>query len=387
MRECRASMRQLLALLVLLVLNHAALVGTRISVSIMSLKEFGFSPALNGTLMALFGLVPAVLAIGTGRLVDRIGFYKPMLAGALVLLGGVTLLVVLPDRLTLFAGAPLVTGGFMLYQIALQHAFGQVGDPADRTVNFSWLSFGFSLSGLFGPVFAGFGIDTIGYRATFGMFALFSLVPVIALLGGKVPLPAHAPAGKPAQRQHFLDLLADRRIAFVYLVTGLTAIAWDLFVFFVPIYGASIGLSASRIGVILGVFAAATVVVRLAMPFLAHRVTPHQIVLTALALGGLAYVAFPLVESLALLMVVAAVLGVALGTSQPMVMALLYSGSPPGRVGEALGLRQTIVNSAQTAAPLFFGLAGAAVGMLPVCWLVALTLLGGVWTLRGRLKL
>ena len=188
-------------------------------------------------------------------------------------------------------------------------------------------------------------------------------------------------------RRHFLDLLTEKRLRYVYLVTGLTAIGWDLFSFVVPIYGAAIGLSATRIGAILGVFALATFIVRLAMPVLARRFSPWQVLLTALAITGVGYLLFPLVHDLTLLMLLAFLLGLGLGTSQPMVLALLYSGTPPGRVGEGLGLRQTLINTAQTAVPLFFGAAGAAIGILPVFWVIAAAMFGGAWVVRAQHQL
>ena len=93
---------------------------------------------------------------------------------------------------------------------------------------------------------------------------------------------------------------------------------------------------------------------------------------------------FPLLERAALLMAVAFFLGLGLGMSQPMVMSLLHNTVPSGRVGEAVGVRMTLVNASQISIPLLFGALGTALGMLPVFWAAALLLSGGSWYAKRR---
>jgi hypothetical protein len=60
-----------------------------------------------------------------------------------------------------------------------------------------------------------------------------------------------------------------------------------------------------------------------------------------------------------------------------MMLTLLHESAPPGRAGEALGLRTTLINGSQTIMPLVFGAAGAVLGMVPVFWVMGAALLGG----------
>ena len=78
-------------------------------------------------------------------------------------------------------------------------------------------------------------------------------------------------------------------------------------------------------------------------------------------------------------MLLSFVLGLFLGAGQPMVMALLYNKAPPGRAGEAVGVRTLLLNFSQAGMPLMFGALGAALGMAPVFWVMALSLVGGAW--------
>jgi MFS family permease len=152
---------------------------------------------------------------------------------------------------------------------------------------------------------------------------------------------------------------------------------WDLYAFVVPIYGTRIGLSASLIGIIMGTFALATFSVRLALPALARRVREWPMVMAAMIIAGAAYALFPLAESVAPLMALSFVLGLGLGCAQPFIMSLLYAASPPGRQGEVIGVRTTMLSGSHTVLPLAMGALGAALGMAPVFWSMALVMLAG----------
>jgi len=67
-------------------------------------------------------------------------------------------------------------------------------------------------------------------------------------------------------------------------------------------------------------------------------------------------------------------LGLGLGAAYPNVMSLLHGQSPPGRVGEALGLRHVIMNSSHVLLPLVFGAAGSVLGARVVFLIMAAVL-------------
>jgi hypothetical protein len=57
---------------------------------------------------------------------------------------------------------------------------------------------------------------------------------------------------------------------------------------------------------------------------------------------------------------------------------------PPGRVGEAVGMRTSLVNFSQTAMPIVFGALGSALGVAPVFWAMSLALGVGTVFAHGR---
>lgn len=360
---------------------HLAFAGLRVTLSLFAI-HLGASPITVGIIMSLLAVLPMLLSVHTGRAIDRIGVRRPMLVAAAILLSGLALVVARPGLATLFFASTLAGSGFMLWHIAANHAVGTLGRPETRARNFSLIALGFSTSGFLGPMLAGFAIDGIGHRHTFLLLCVFPVIAFVVLLARPGDVPRHESAPGTAARKRLADLFANRTLRRVFIVSGVLSMAWDLFTFVVPIHGSNIGLSASTIGLILGAFGAAIFAVRLALPLIAHRVDEWKLLIGAMLATGAALAVFPLVHGVPLLIALAFLLGIGLGGAQPMIMALLYNKAPAGRGGEAVGVRTLLLNFSQSGMPLIFGALGAALGMAPVFWAMALALLGAGYALR-----
>jgi len=363
-------------LVVATVFAHAAFNGSRLNLSLLALSE-GASPLTVGVLMSLFSALPMLLGVTAGRMVDRVGIRRPILICVVTLAVAVLVPGIAPRLAVLFAVSAVIGTSFMLFHICVQHAVGSMG--GDRMANFGWLALGFSISNFIGPTFTGIAIDTVGHANAFLLLAIFAIVSFGILHSRRATLPHIQHAAPAPQRQSALDLLAHEEMRRVFLITGLLAAAWDLFVFVIPIYGTSIGLSASTIGFILGSFATATIIIRLALPWLSRRMREWSMITTTLAVAAVAYALFPLVRTVPLLAAIAFLLGLGLGATQPSVMSLIYAMAPPGRAGEAVGVRSVILNASHTVLPLAFGGLGATLGMSPVFWSMATALAAGGW--------
>lgn len=376
----RRALSPMATLIGLGIANHVVLTGCRVAVSLDALA-LGASTATVGAVMALFAVLPTLLAIPAGRLADRMGVRVPMLVGSCGIAIGALLPVVMHGLAVLFVTAALLGVSFMAYQVSAQYATGEIGGPEARGRNFGLLAVGYSTSSIIGPVVAGLMIDHVGYRGAFALLALAPLVPIAILGGDAVRLPGPHPEHGHHER-NAMDLIAHRELRRVFAINALTAMAWELHTLFVPIYGNAIGLSASQIGFVLAAFAAATFMVRLAMPLLSRQLTEHQILTTTLFIAGVVFLAFPFSRNVTTLMMLSFCLGLGLGAGQPMVMALLHAHAPAGRMGEAAGVRMSLVNSMAVAVPLVFGAIGGSVGLAPVLWSVGVFLATGGWLTR-----
>jgi MFS family permease len=375
--------RTLLALILLGIANHAVLSASRVIVSLDALA-MGASPLTVGVLMSLYALLPALLSVTAGRVSDRIGTRGPMRAGSALIAIGAILPVAFPGFPALFASAPLVGLGFMVFQLAAQTATGEMGGLKERARNFTLLSLGYSVSGFIGPLVAGFAIDHFGFRPAFALVALVPLIPIAVLANRRFALPARTPHVATAHPGGVLALLRHRTLRRVFAVNALLSAGWDLHSVFVPIYGERIGLSASQIGLVLSSFAAATFAVRFAMGAIARRMTEHQVLTGALLLAGAVYLVYPLSTNVLGLLALSFVLGLGLGSGQPMVLSLLHTHAPPGRVGEAAGVRLSLVNTMAVGVPLALGAVGTSIGIGPVFWSVGTCLITCGFVARRR---
>lgn len=81
-------------------------------------------------------------------------------------------------------------------------------------------------------------------------------------------------------------------------------------------------------------------------------------------------------------------MGLGLGCGQPLTITLSYNYSPPGRAGEALGLRLTVNKFTQVLVPVLFGSLGAGFGLYPVfCSCAAMLATGSAINMRREDKM
>jgi len=370
---------EILYLVVLNTLGHLAFVGARMT-SILFALELGATETAVGFVMALFALLPMLLSVSAGRLIDRAGPRRPLAVSLAALALATALPFAWPTLPALFLSSTLIGTTFMYVHIAMNSVFGAHGLPEQRALNFTWLALGFSVSNSIGPLVAGYAIDGFGHANTFLVLAVFPVAALVLLFLRKRDLPR--PERSVQKPSGVFDLLRIRTLRHTLIVSGLLAMGWDLYTFLIPLYGARIGLSAATIGAILSSFAVATFTVRLAMPVLVGKVRQWTVIFAALLVSGTSYLLFPFVAQVPLLMALSFFLGLGLGSAQPMIMSLLYEASPPGRQGEAVGLRTSLLNGSHTLIPILSGALSAAAGMAPAFWLLATFLLGGAWFAR-----
>ena len=363
-------------------LGHLCFVGSRMTTTLFALK-LGASAFTVGLLAALFAVLPMFLSVTAGRLIDRLGPRRPVMLGLAVLALGATLPFLFPSVAILYISSPLIGTSFMLLHIAMNSVFGAYGTPEQRAVTFSWLSLGFSISNSAGPLIAGFAIETFGHAGAMLALAGLPVIALVLLARRKRPLPRPLHVARERHGGIF-ELLYVPALRHTLIASGLLNMGWDIYSFLMPLYGSRIGLAPSTIGTVMSCFALATFAVRAVLTQLVRSLRQWLLIATAMTVAGCAYMLFPFVQSVPLLMTLSFVLGLGLGASQPVIMAVLYDASPPGRQGEAVGIRTTMLSGSQTFIPLLSGAMATALGMTPVFALIAFALLGGAWFAKNR---
>jgi MFS family permease len=338
--------------------------------------ELGAPASVVGTLGALFYLFALLLSWPIGALVDRVGG-RPLMIFAAACSAGAMLLPWFVRALPAFYAAAALWGlSLAFFHVTLQNTIGLLSKPEERARNFANFSLMGALTNFIGPLFAGACIDHLGYATACLLTAApGGLALLMVLAWGRL-----FPPGNPEATHGMgsLNTLAERRVQLMLATSALVQLGTDIFQFFIPIYGHSIGLSASAIGMILAAFAVASFVVRLFLPRLMKKMAGGKLLAWTFCLGMSAFVLVPFFTHAAALAAVSFFFGLGMGVSMPLTVILMYE-TIQGRAGQALGLRLSVNNLVRVVGPVVFGAVGSAFGMPPVFWLSgAMMLLGAL---------
>jgi MFS family permease len=362
---------------------QACMAGVRMAAPLLALRE-GHSPAAVGGLLALFALMAVFLALPAGRFADRHGLKHPVRLSVMASFAGAGLAVVWPVYPVLCLSALLTGGATATASISLQRHVGRAAEtPTQLKQVFSWLAMGPAISNFVGPFFAGLLIDhagsaagdTTGYRAAFLLMALLPLATWFWVRQTKeLPPVVRAEGEKPGRAW---DLAREPMFRRLLIINWILSSCWDVHTFVVPVLGHERGLSASVIGSILGAFAVAAAVIRVVLPLIAERVSEAAVVSAAMVVTAVLFGVYPLLHSPVAMGLCSVLLGLALGSVQPMIMSTLHQITPHARHGEALGLRLMAINASSVVMPMLFGLTGAVIGIAGVFWFVGAVVGGG----------
>ncbi len=380
------------ALLALLIVGqlalHAAMAGQRMATPLQALDN-GHSAWTVGVLLSLFAALPVLIAMPAGRMADRHGYHRPQQLAVVLTLFGVSCALLacwLPGWWQFGVqciGAAASGAGTNIGVIVVLRTAGQLAsDSTGRLRIFSWLGMAFSLANVLGPVAAGFMIDAGGFAAA---YALLLAMPLAALaVMRRIPRQPRAAAPPPrAAGASRWDLLATPGLKRLLFVNWLLSASWDVHSFAVPVLGHARGYNASTIGLVLGVFTAAITVVRFIIPLFAHRLQEPTVLRSAMLMTAVVFAVYPFATTPWGMATCAALLGLALGAVQPMVMSTLHHLTPPDRHGEAIAFRSMTINFSSSVMPLAFGLAGTVIGPGAVFWLMGAAVGGGSWAVSG----
>jgi len=362
---------------------HACMAGMRLASPLMALRE-GYSALAVGVLLSLFALTQVFLALPAGRYADRHGFRRPVGFAVLMAACGAGLAFAFPVFGVLCLSALMTGGATGVASITLQRHVGRSAQSNTELKSmFSWLSIGPAMANFVGPLAAGLLIDQAGFRVTFLCLAGLPMLTWLWVRHTRelppVPVKPGVVKGKA------WDLMREPMMRRLMLVNWLLSSCWDVHTFVVPVLGHERGLSASSIGAILGGFALAAVAVRVALPLLAAHLREWVVVTTAMACTALLFAVYPFMHSAWAMAVCSALLGLSLGSVQPMIMSTLHQITPEERHGEALGFRLMAINASSVLMPMLFGSAGAVVGVSVVFWTVGAAVAVGsrsAWRLR-----
>jgi len=343
------------------------------------------SPLLIGIAVGIRPLLPALLSIHGGALMDRLGVRNVLIVAGVI--GVLT-----PLAITAFPaiGALIVLqliGGLSegLGWLGAQTRLGQVAKGDTDAAG--WFTGAGKLGTLVAPIVAGFTWDLAGPTATFALTAIWAgglLVTVLLLPKVNRPETPAANATESsgtdarvtntefsgAARDRFvwrellpkwsdyrtaLGLFAIPLVAIVCFGTFLRLSAFGVQGSFYPVYLESIGVAGSVIGILIGFSSFTGSPSAIVAPSIAKKFGSMKVMIAAVLIAIVGVTAPPLVSSTPMLFVLAGLFGIGVGVTLPIMLSLLSEATPPEHQGIAAGLRATVNRLGNLVVPVMMG--------------------------------
>jgi len=362
-------------------LMSLGVMGTRPLVAIYAVA-LDIGPEEIGVLVAVFSLLPLVLAFVVGSWMDTHGGSgRVIFIGALGCAVGLVLPYLLAGRLGLYLSQLITGSGFTVYMLAMQNYSGrEATDIWARERAVLLTSTGLSVGSLAGPLVTGVFADSFGHATAFLLMA----VPGFAVLGFVAPLIAGDRAFKPGAASRVSAIPNPVRVlgynpymGRAFLVSILVLMGKDLYLAYFPVLAISAGMSASLIGLIISLHNGGAVVVRFTMLPLVRLLGKNRVIVLSVVLSGVLFLLLPLSGDPLVMAAISIGIGLGLGVGQPLATTRTMNLSPPDKIGEVLGVRIAANRLTQVVTPLMIGGVVAFTGLPGVFVAVGATLMIG----------
>lgn len=328
-------------------------------------RELGAPIELIGLIVAAGALVPALLAVPSGELSDRLGPRRTYVISTLIS-GLATLAAAGTDSYWALFAIQLVTGlARSTAWVASQTYLTSVGRADQRATITGRMSFASNTGMILAPLVIGASSDLVGFQLSFVTIALLSLLYcLMGLCLPEVRVP-RGPAGRGASGGFALALkmLRLKGIQVVLQLTFIRLWTGSVWMAFYPLLLVQHGFTPSTIGTLLSVYAVISTVITLSAGWAAARTGNTMASAGALGLGGLGVALSPHLVSYPLVFLPAILLGIAQGLSLPLLLASVSEEAPPDQRGIAFGLRMSVNQGAGTVGPAAAGAVAASLGL------------------------
>lgn len=328
----------------------------------------GVPPTGVGALMSAQFVLPFLLGIPVGGLLDRSNARTPMVVSAVLMVMMPWAAVAVPSVAGLLlvavtAGLAQLTFVLAAQRLVARHGAGPAGERA-----FGWFSTFQSGGRMAGPLLGGILVDVGGVAAGFaGSAALYAAATVGTLRTRKGPSPDRSHQDGPWRaraRAQAVTLLANPGMRIALVVSCGVLMVHAVRQAFLPVYLESLAFSGTRIGMVMATVGLASMLVR---PFVAQVVRAlggrscSMMATVGMVVAGTAAVTF--LTGFAPLLAAMVVVGIGSGITQPLSLAVVSDHVPRRMLGFALGFRMTANRGAQLVAPVALGLVAEASGV------------------------
>ena len=341
------------------------LLDTTLLIPVMALYAAGLgaSIGITGLIIGLYSITNTPANILFGRLIDRVGYKAPLVAG---LIGDALSMFFyslsrLPIHLALVRGLHGASGG--LAGPATMSIFTDSDETAKgRVMGIYGISLG--IANLVGFGLSGIIASRLGYKALFRIGAVLLTIGVVLslLLPGnrkKSSMAAKTPFGETLKQ--IKGLLRRKGLTVSYYSIFAQYFAFGGVVTLLPLYVRNLAMEAFHVGMLLAIFAIMFIILQFPSGALSDKVGRLIPGAAGLSLSIVSLVILPSVTTFPLLIATMALYGMAYGLLFPSISALIADHTIPEERGMATGLFHALLT------------AGVAIGAPIMGWIGEIT--------------
>lgn len=351
------------------VITFLGFLDTHLMIPIMALyaAELGASTGIAGLIIGIYSLTNTPANILFGRLMDRVGYKVPLIAG---LVG---------DAVSMFLYSLCRLPVQLMLVRALHGTSGGLVGPATMSITADYSGRGqkgraMSIYGmsLAMTTLVGYGVSGV-VTSRFGFGALFLLGA--AVLGVAVLLSLLLPGNhkKRTQERSLPRASWAIRIGGLLRRRGLLVVAYSAIfaqyfsfggvVTLLPLYVRGLGMGAFHVGMLLAIFAVMFIIIQFPSGSLSDRMGRRGPIIAGLALGMVSLVLLPAGTTFALLAAAMGLYGIAYGVLFPSISALVADYSRVEERGLATGLFHAVLTAGVALGAPVIGWIGGAAGL------------------------
>ncbi|PWK60281.1 MFS transporter [Roseicyclus mahoneyensis] len=343
--------------------------------------ELGATTFAIGAMVTLKALLPIFIAMPAGQLIDSLGPVRMLQWGSWLLLSALACMV-FAEGLALLALSQVLLGACIVIMASAFQVLVAKGNRDSRNEAIKRYAMWMSAGGMMGPLIGGAiastqAVPVDGYHLAFlastGATGVFMLV-----LAGVARVYPHPKAdeveiraadvfslkGVTGSYRSGFDLAHLRPVQFGLTATFLIMFIQALYMSFLPLYLNENGFSTMLIAVTISLKGLAAMVSRYGLTLLTKYYRVETILMGAGLVSAVCVVLTPLaVVSPVTMLILAAVLGGAVGVNLPISIMVMVDAVGEGQRGKLMGLRLLSNRFSQILSPLTFGFVGGIFGL------------------------
>ncbi|MFQ5996237.1 MAG: MFS transporter [Dehalococcoidales bacterium] len=348
------------------IVTFLGFLDTHLLIPIMALyaTELGASIGIIGLIIGLYSLTNTPANILFGRLIDRIGYKVPLMAG---LIG---------DALSMFLYSVSRLPIHLALVRILHGTTGALIGPATMSVIADYSAerqegraMGFYGMALATATLVGYGLSgtlasRLGYQAVFLFGAAMLIIGV--MLSFWLPGSRRSSNGLKTSSGDFnktKDLIGRRGLSIAYCAIFAQYFTFGGVVTLLPIYVKSLGMEAFHVGILLAIFAIMFIIIQFPSGAISDRIGRLNPIAFGLGLGIVSLVMLPSVAVFPLLALAMALYGTAYGLLFPSISALVADNTIPEERGLATGIFHALLTAGVAVGAPVMGWVGGMVGV------------------------